>query len=175
MLLLVWGIWRVGHGALHFEPVKRFDDVLLPIYALIVFISSVSQKLPDLTELTITIIAGVVLGALQTIGATLKATDDFDRHQRPIVKLQRGWAYIIGWFAIFLVGFGLEIIFNGEGLDGFIPALATEVKEDLLRFTKITDASAWTIYALSGISGLVYVNLLRLRFPVLRAALAHHH
>ncbi|KRM72744.1 hypothetical protein [Lacticaseibacillus brantae] len=171
MLLLLLGIWRVGRGSMRYEAVKRIYDVLLPLYALVVFLLAINNESPNPVELALAVIAGAILGWIQTLTAQIQSTHQHDRHNRPVVKVRRGWAYLLGWVAIFLVGFALEMVFHGESFHEFIPALAKEVKEELFHFTKLTDHGAWTIYALSGISGLVYVNVLRLRYPEIKAAL----
>lgn len=173
-LILLWGIYRVTRKAFEFEKTSRMEQVIIPAYSLLMFLITMDWRLTSIGLLVVLAVVAVGIAWFQASGTEIKVTGDLDRYQRPEVLLKKNWRYVVGWVAVFLIGFAVGVFQAGEfSYSELVSELGQEVREDLFSFAKLGSKYDWYVWAVSGISSYAYTWLLKRREPTLEQALAH--
>lgn len=173
-VILLWGIYRVTRKAFEFEKTSRMEQVIIPGYSLIMFLVTMDWNAPSIGLLAILAVVAFGIAWFQAAGTEIKVTGELDRYQRPEVLLKKNWQYVVGWAAVFLIGFAVGVVPAGKfSFTELASELGQEVREDLFTFMKFGSSYDWYVWAISGISSYAYTWLLKRREPTIEKALAH--
>ncbi|MCI1985882.1 MAG: hydrophobic protein [Lactobacillus sp.] len=171
IIVLVIGVLIFTRNAFRLEKISRWEAILIPVYSLVMGIQTLTRERPPVVLVMVTVVVGLLAAGLQAVGAQLQVTDDCDRHGRPVVKLRRGWWYLLGWVLIFAYGIGMAMLL-GEHVN-LMHEVELEIMKDLFSFRNFTTVASWNIYLQSGIASLGYTWLLIRREPTVRQAVRH--
>lgn len=166
-------IYNFIKGTFEYEKVTRLRMIIVPIYsALMMFLSLKKLHLEDLKIALILFIIGIVIGLFTASQTKIKDENKVDKWGRPILKVRRGWPYLIGWIITFAIGIGVEIFF---GADVNVADVSHELFEELLKdFTVLAiigGHSAWFVWVLNVATSFSYGISLLKRYPKIRQAI----
>lgn len=173
-LLLAAAVIWVGMGTLKWEPLSRLRQVVIPVYAIVLFFVQMEWGMRDTQLLVPVIIIAAGIGWAQTLTLQLRATEDTDKKGRPVVLARKGWAYVIGWVAIVGLGIAAHMYIEG-GLtsEELQHEVLSEVTSELSSFFLFSREANWYVWALAGVSSVVYLLRLRRLNPRPGNGLAH--
>ncbi|WP_268912224.1 hypothetical protein [Lentilactobacillus sp. SPB1-3] len=162
--LLVVGVIYMCSKSFKYENISRFGWITIPVYCLIMFVINVNLNEMNLIKSGIIVVIGFLIAYFQQLQAKIKFTDEVDKHDRPVIKIQRNWTYVIGWFLVFAASITLQILWSKEmTTQEVITQLSDEIQKDLLVWRSFAYKSSWYIWLLSGINMISYTLLIMRR------------
>lgn len=135
--------------AFRYEKVNRIEFVILPKFALIMALVTVSWSYSSLIMGFFLGVIGFVIGYFQSIKANLVKTLQFDKYNRPIIEIKKNYFYIFGWIFIFLISLILNAIFHGTfSIEEALSELREELISDVLFFFTFSSNKSWYTWIL---------------------------
>lgn len=135
--------------AFKYEKVTRIEFVLLPKFALIMALVTVSWSYLSFIIGFFFAIIGFFIGYFQSIKANLVKTPQFDKYNRPIIEIKKNYFYIFGWFFIFLISLILNAVFHGTfSIEEGLSELRKELISDILLFFTFSSNKSWYTWLL---------------------------
>ncbi|GAA3627655.1 hydrophobic protein [Lactobacillus hamsteri] len=153
------------------ETATRVSLVIIPIYSALMMIFTIGQNFTPQTLLITLglIIVGITVGLFQTKKVQVTVTDELNKYQLPKVKIKRGWYYLIGWIAIFVISILVEMAYGAEiNHEELSEKLAIEILRDMSSIVMFTNESSWFIWVLNFSSSWTYDTYLFFKYPKLR-------
>ena len=146
------------------ERPRRFRYLLLPLDALLMFVTTFKLNATNLLLATVIILLGIAIGTFQGRFAQLSLENVQGQTK---VSIRGGWPFLLGWGLILGIQILLSIFLAHHQMDA--AELSQEVLhsalEELLPFRRIYAFDWWILWALSGSSSLAYTGMLAYRSP----------
>lgn len=167
-------IYNFVKGTFGYEQVKRLRMVLVPLYSAVMMILSLNNlhSAESLQLAFVLFLIGIIIGLFEASKIRIKDENKLDKWGRPIIKVKRGWPYLIGWLITFAIGIGVEIFY---GVHVNAADISHDLFEELLKdFTVIAVVgghSAWFIWVLNVSASFTYGLRLIIKYPKIRQAI----
>lgn len=156
-LILLILIIHICLGAFKYVKVSLFHHYLIPVYSLIMFVITMRWNKQDLMLLAVLVIVGILLGLLETASLTFRKKPSAKKKSGWQYEMRRGWPYIIGWAAVILIGLVLSDLIKKAGFYHlFVDRIFEDLFEEISPLLFFTESHPWYIWALSGISSIVF-------------------
>ena len=166
MKLIIYGLllfiaFRLSLHAFEFEKISRLKLLSIPVYSILMFFATMRWTSENFFTAFILILAAGFIGWFQTIKSEIKVTDELDRHQRPVILIKKGFPYILGWIAIFVLGIMMHFFHHASiAIDDIFSEFAHELLKDIAVFTRFSSKDSWYVWALSGVSSMTFTFFL---------------
>lgn len=157
-------------GSFEYEKVTRFKFVLIPLYEAFMFLLSTRNfHLTEYLLAFVLLIVGIGIGWFTSSQTKIQDENKVDRYGRPILKVKRGWPYLVGQITTFVIIMGVEI-FYGEHVN-VSHELFKELLKDFSVLALVGSKSAWFIWLLNVATSFSYGIILLNRYPKIREAI----
>lgn len=153
------------------ERPKRFRYLLLPLYALFMFLKTFELGVGNLWLAVLIIVIGAAIGSFQ--GAFAQIESQLDDQNHPRVSVRGGWPFLMGWGLIVGVQILLTLFLAHQSVNAatLSETILHSALEELLPFRRINAFNWWVLWALSGSASLAYTGMLAYRSPEVCQAL----
>lgn len=163
-IILIILVIHLCASAFDYVKISFFHHFLVPIYALIMFFITMKWTQKDITLLIILIVAGFLIGILETMDLVFRkkpskkrVKEDDKPSKKWVYEMRRGWPYLAGWILVIIIGLGLSDIMNHAGIYHLlVDKVFEEIFEEVDPLSFFTESHPWYIWILSSVSSLTF-------------------
>ncbi|MFS1663408.1 hypothetical protein [Streptococcus sp. zg-JUN1979] len=177
VILLLLGIGYISYKALVFEEIGRFEQVILPAYALILLTVHFEIGLWHLAILAVIVLVSFAIASYQLRDVVIKDNGTFDKYQRPIIEIKKGPSFLIGWGVTLVLSIVLQVFLTGEEMTSasIVEDILGDLRREIFSFTTFSTTKSWYIWALTGFVSAFYAYLLTKKYPKVKESLRRRH
>ncbi|MBM7642224.1 hypothetical protein [Streptococcus loxodontisalivarius] len=160
-ILLCFGVFKICQKANEFEELSNFEIRVLPIYAGIMFLTSMDWRLLSLVEVLGLSVISYAIARFQL--TSLEVKEDSEK-----ILIKKGNAFLIGWALSLLLGIGLEYLSLGElSLHHILENFGKDLFKELSVVGLFTAKNDWYIWLITTVMTYSYSNYLQKYYPSL--------
>ncbi|MBB1080434.1 hydrophobic protein [Limosilactobacillus sp. STM2_1] len=177
-LLLFLLVYKFIRGTFEYEKITRFDMVLIPAYSTLMMVITLNNEysLSKILTAVFLLILGICIGLFQASKIKIQTTGQIDKYHRPIVKVKRGWSYLIGWLLVFIIIIIIDLHYEPTlKTDGIIHELLNEILKDISIVAFFNIKNEWFVWVLNVATSLTYDMYLIIHYRPIRQAIRKRH